>query len=318
MALVGGKFSAASLGIGTTAKATFRQTGGEATIAGGVAIAGAFAGTSYTQEGGILAAANLSVSSGAKFVQRGGSAEISGGIVANGAVRVGDGHLDALALNVGVSSRGVFTQAGGTVDIAGAITIDTNGTSTDNSILTLKAGTLDAGSLVIADGGSFSQSGGTAVIDGDAINRDSLAITGGMLSVGGNLRGTGSVALGAATLHLDGAVSSGQSLRFASNVASLLELGDANSFRGTVAGMSADDAIDLQDFAFAHTSILSVSGTGAAKTYTNVTLSDGLQTATIALFNQTAQQYGLNASDYTLKADGQPTPGTLFELAPGL
>ncbi len=77
-------------------------------------------------------------------------------------------------------------------------------------------------------------------------------------------------------MHVDGAVSSGQSLKFASNVASLLELGDANTFHGTaVAGMSNDDAIDLQDFSFAHTSILGVSGTGAAKTYTNVTPTDG-------------------------------------------
>ena len=318
MTLAAGKFSAASLGIGTTALGTFKQTGGDATIAGGVAVAGTFAGSNYTQEGGTLAAANLSIASGAKVVQSGGSAEISGGIVANGTMKVVNGHLDALALNVGVTSMGVFTLNGGTVAVSGTITIDSNGASSDNSVLNLKAGTLDAGSLLIADGGSFSQSGGTAAIEGDAINRDLLSVTGGMLSVGGQLRGTGSVKIGAATLHVDGAVASGQSLKFKSNVASLLELGDANTFRGTVAGMSNDDAIDLQDFAFAHTSILKVSGTGAANTYTNVKLTDGLQTATIALFNQTAQQYGLSASDYSLKSDGQSTPGTLFELAPGL
>ncbi|MCW5737954.1 MAG: hypothetical protein KIS73_27785 [Enhydrobacter sp.] len=315
--LAGGKFSAASLGIGMTEEAAFRQTGGEVAIAGGISIAGAFAGSNYIQEGGILGAANLSVASGATYVLSGGSAGFSGEIVSNGTIKVRNGALVADALNVGVTSRGVFTQTGGTVDIAGAITIDTAGSGADDSVLNLKAGTIEAGSLVIADGGSFSQSGGTAVIEGDAINRDLLSVTGGELSVGGQLRGTGAISLGAATLHVDGAVSSGQALKFKANVASLLELGDANTFRGTVAGMSGDDAIDLQDFAFAHTSILSVSGTGAADTYTTVKLTDGLQTATIALFNQTAQQYGLSASDYTLKSDGQATPGTLFELAPG-
>ena len=317
MTLAAGKFSAASLGIGTTAQAAFTQTGGEAAIAGSLVVAGAAAGSNYKQQGGIFAAVNLSVASGAKFLQSGGSAAFSGGIVDNGIMSVANGNLDALALSVGVTSRGTFTQNGGTVAVAGAITIASNGTSADNSILSLKAGALDAGSLVIVDGGSFSQTGGTAMIDGDAINGDSLAVTGGMLSVGGDLGGTGTVSLGAATLHVDGAVSSGQSLKFASNVASLLELGDANTFHGTVAGMSIDDAIDLRDFSFAHTSILSVSGTGAAKTYTDVTLTDGLQTAIFALYNQSAHQYGLSTSDYSLKSDGHPASGTLFELAPG-
>lgn len=316
MTLAQGIFSAGSLGVGTTAAGEFTQSGGTATITGKLAVGGT-AGSNYMQEGGTLAAASLSVASGAKFFQSGGSAAISGGIVDNGALRVASGSLDALALKVGVADRGVFTQTGGTVEVAGAITIAGNGPDADNSLLSLKAGTLDAGSLMIGDGGGFSQTGGTAMIEGDAINGDSLTVAGGLLSVGGNLRGTGSVVLGAATLHIDGAVSSAQSLKFSSNVESLLELGDANRFHGTVAGMSADDAIDLQDFAFAHTSIKSVSGTGAAKTYTNVTLTDGLQTAVFALYNQTAHQYGLNASDYTLKNDGHPTSGTLFELAPG-
>ncbi|WP_428669137.1 beta strand repeat-containing protein [Reyranella sp.] len=317
MRLAAGTFNATSLGIGTTARGGFWQTGGEAAIAGSLTVAGAGAGSNYTQQGGTLSASDLSVASGAKFIQKGGSTEISGGIVDNGSMSIANANLDTLALTVGATSRGTFTQESGTVAVAGAITIASNGTSADDSVLTLKGGTLDAGSLVIVDGGRFSQAGGTAMIEGNAINGDLLAVTGGMLSVGGDLDGTGTVSLGAATLHVDGAVSSGQSLAFASNVASLLELGDANTFRGTVAGMSTDDAIDLQDFSFAHTSILSVSGTGAANTYTAVTLTDGLQTAVFALYNQTANQYGLSTSDYALKSDGHPTSGTLFELAPG-
>jgi len=317
MRLAAGMFRAESLGIGTTTMGTFTQTGGEAAIDGNLSIAGAAAGSNYTQIGGILTSANLSVASGARFVQSGGSTIISGGIVDNGNIRVANGNLEAVALSVGVSSKGVFSQDGGTVAIAGAISIGSNGTNAADSVLVLRAGTLDAGRLVISDGGRYTQTGGTTTIEDDTINRDSLTVAGGLLSVGGDLRGAGSVSLGAATLRVDGAVTSGQSLTFASNVASLLELGDANTFQGTVAGMSADDAIDLRDFSFAQTSILSVSGTGAAKTYTTVALTDGLQTATIALFNQTANQYGLSASDYTLKSDGQANAGTLFELAPG-
>jgi len=49
---------------------------------------------------------------------------------------------------------------------------------------------------------------------------------------------------------------------------------------------------------------------------TNVTVQDGSLTATLALLNQYANQFAVNASAYSLTTDSHtPNPGTLFQLA---
>jgi hypothetical protein len=82
------------------------------------------------------------------------------------------------------------------------------------------------------------------------------------------------------------------------------------------------DAIDLANFQFANKpSITGVTGTGAAGTTTNVTVTDGALTATLHLLNQYANEFAVNANAYSLTSDhpGSSSAGTLFsvDLAPG-
>jgi parallel beta-helix repeat protein len=318
MSLALGTFGAGSLAIGDTSEGRFKQTGGFARIFGTLTIASggaAAADSSYSITGGLLVAAGLAVDAGGSYSQSNGSTTIAGAISDDGTISLTTGSFSAALLDIGADSVGRFTQKGGFSTIGGTITIATGAAAADGSSFSMRGGTLTAADLVVDTGGSFSQSGGTTTIGGNVSNADSVTVSGGTLAVGGGMSGTGKVSLGAATLHVDGAVSSGQSLKFSSSVASLLELGQADMFHGTVAGFDGDDAIDLQDFAFASTSISGVTGTGAAKTYTNVSLTDGTQTATIALYNQYANQFAVTASAYALSADSQATPGTLFELA---
>jgi parallel beta-helix repeat protein len=314
-----GMFSATSLAIGSMADGRFKQTGGTAMVSGAITIASGGAAavdSSYSISGGLLVAMGLIVDAGGSYSQSNGSTTIAGTVSDDGTISLTTGSFSAATLDIGSDSAGRFTQKGGFSTIGGTITISPGTASAaDDSSFSMRGGTLNAAGLAIDAGGSFSQSGGTTTIGGDVSNGASLTVSGGTLAVGGDMNGTGKVSLGAGTLHVDGAVSSGQSLKFSSSVASLLELGQADMFHGTVAGFDGDDAIDLQDFAFASTSIAGVTGTGAAKTYTNVSLTDGTQTATIALYNQYANQFAVTASAYTLSADSQAMPGTLFELA---
>jgi hypothetical protein len=127
-------------------------------------------------------------------------------------------------------------------------------------------------------------------------------------------------------------VSSGQTVDFGTGgdgwtFPERLILGQAQTFAGTVAGMATQsstvfDAIDLANFQFANKpSITGVTGTGAAGTTTNVTVTDGALTATLHLLNQYANEFAVNANAYSLTSDhpGSSSAGTLFsvDLAPG-
>jgi hypothetical protein len=77
------------------------------------------------------------------------------------------------------------------------------------------------------------------------------------------------------------------------------------------------DAIDLENFAYSATKLsLTFGGSDAQGSNTLVTIKDINLTATIALFNQTAGEFGMSASDYTLSSDQHSgKAGTLFQLA---
>lgn len=320
LVLSDGALGAASLVVGEQAKAKVTQSGGVVTIDDAITIAAggaAAAGSTYTLEGGQLFADDLLVLAGGTFYHDSGALTVSGTIGDDGTIGFNGGLRTVGALDIGETARGRFVQSGGGTTISGAVTIAGGGSEADDSSLAVRDGTFVAGSLTIDEGGVFKQSGGGTTIAGHLTNDDSLTLSGGLFSVEGSVNGTGTIALGQATLSFQGAVSSGQSIRFSKNVDSLLELMDADRFEGTVAGFSANDAIDLRDFAFATTSISGVTGTGAANTYTNVTLTDGVQTATFALFNKHTNQYAVDADAYALSSDlAGGTPGTLFQLAP--
>ncbi len=110
---------------------------------------------------------------------------------------------------------------------------------------------------------------------------------------------------------------SSESIVFDASALGTLLLQDAQGFSGTVAGFASGDDIDLTNFAFANGATISnVTGTGAQGTDTVITVSDNGVNAQIALLNQYANQFAVNASAYTLTADSNlPNLGTLFQLA---
>ena len=307
MTIGSGIFEASSLDVGPAGKATVVQGGGTATVDGALAVG---AGSVYTLTSGILSAESLSIETAGRFAQNGGTVSVSGEVDADGLLTVSNGIFGAGSLDLGRNGKATIRQNGGTARIEGALEIE-GGSTYDHG-----SGILDAGSLSIADGARFMQAGGTTSIVGDVTNDQSISLAGGAFYVAGDILGAGSIVLGAALLEVDGVVSATQSLAFAANAASLLDLGDADSFHGTVAGLSADDSIALRDFGFGSTTITDVSGTGAARSYTSVTLSDGSQSATFALYNQYAGQFAVTSSAYALRSEtDSATPGTLFGLA---
>jgi len=182
---------------------------------------------------------------------------------------------------------------------------------------TLNAARISNGSTVTAVVGS------TLTLTGTTTNNGTIAADGGSVTAG-NLSGRGQIEIfSGATVTLGGSASN--SVTFEDNSGSTLPswfvLHDAQRFTGTVAGLGAADSIDLADFLSQDTSITRVTGTGAAGTTTNVTLTDhdpsnpSLLTLTLHLMNQFANQFGASASDYSLKSDSTPSHGTLFELA---
>jgi hypothetical protein len=154
-------------------------------------------------------------------------------------------------------------------------------------------------------------------IQGNVANNGTIAAAGGDLSIAGSVTGTGKITIaGNDTLYAGLAVAAGQTVTFDASSSGALALGHAQSFKGTVAGFTDSDAIDLTNFAFSKAGIVGLSGTGVAGTDTVVTIKTGSATANIALLNQFANQFAVNVSAYTLASDRTgTTPGTLFELA---
>ncbi len=105
-----------------------------------------------------------------------------------------------------------------------------------------------------------------------------------------------------------------------SSAPSQLLLTAAQDFAGTIAGMDSNDSVDLFNFNWSDTSITAVKGTGAAGTYTDVTITDADPanaqplSATLQLLNQYANQYGVSSRDYSLGPDRLSSGGTLFHL----
>jgi hypothetical protein len=221
--------------------------------------------------------------------------------------------------------------------------------------------TIDTGSNVITNSGSItggpitvnspitntgSISSYNITLNGAVLNNGSIAAVGlGNVTVNGAITGVGTDLIqNGSTMVFNASVSSGQTVDFDPMTPGAgggrLILDQAQTFAGTVAGLATRsstfsdaivglprsravyDAIDLANFRFADKpSITSVTGTGAAGTTTNVTITDGALTATLHLMNQYANQFAVNANDYSLTSDnpGSSSAGTLFsvDLAPG-
>jgi autotransporter passenger strand-loop-strand repeat protein len=116
-------------------------------------------------------------------------------------------------------------------------------------------------------------------------------LTGGLeiVSAGGTADGT---TISGGTLEITSGGSVEGEVEFAAHTGKLLL--DVTTFSGTVAGMTAQDSIDLRDFKFGATHVTSAVTT----TSTTLTVTDGSQTAQILLLGN------YTASTFTKSNDG--------------
>ena len=179
--------------------------------------------------------------------------------------------------------------------------------------LGLGGDTIDALAFTINTGSNSITNNGTLEADLSPLVVDSPVV------------GTGHIVIQDSTAEFASSVAAGQTVTFSPTFPiDMLILEHAETFAGTIAGMASTsrtvfDSVELADFKFSSTKITSVTGTGAIGTTTNVTLTDSVDrlTTTLHLLNQTANQFAVNASDYSLTASGT---GTLFSVdhTPGL
>ena len=274
---------------------------------------------------GLITAVNSTLYFGADVVALGGVgplAQNAGDIVVLG----GKLFLDSPGSFQEWTDSGLIFTVGAAVDVLGTGEIAADGTMSilggslsgqapleDDGQIKLRDASVDLASLTIGASGELSGSGTVA----NAIeNLGIIDARRGIMDLGGAITGSGQFQISkAATLELGGATA--EAVTFESNHGTL-HLDTAHDFSGTIAGMAKADSVDLADFAFSsHPVITSVSGTGAAGTTTDVTITDGSLTTTLQLLNQYAGQYPVAPKAYNLTSDhpGSASAGTLFTLA---
>ena len=212
-----------------------------------------------------------------------------------GAGEIGNGNGDLTLANKG------------TIDATGAnaLVIDTGNTVSNTDM------------LVATNPNGLPTTGGLTVVDALS-NSGTIQANGGNVTIEGKLTGSGQAEIfSKSMIEFESAATNGVTFENNSGDSGLLKLGAAQSFTGTVAGLAAGDGIDLANFLFADTPLISkVTGTGVAGTTTNVTIKDDGMSATLHLLNQYANQFAVTPAAYTLTADsGSSAAGTLFELA---
>ena len=167
--------------------------------------------------------------------------------------------------------------------------------------------TIDTGANEVVNSGTLKATGsGGLVINSDIANSGLLWANEGNITADGNVSGTGSALIdGVATFEMGGAFS--ENVTLDADAHATFKIDHAADFRGTVAGFDGNDLIDLADLAFGSNTTLGYvpnsNNTGGA-----VTVSDGTNTASLALFGQ------YNAASFAMSADG--SGGTLINDPP--
>ena len=158
-----------------------------------------------------------------------------------------------------------------------------------------------SGSFTINSGSSLQFSFGSNVIKGLVLDNGTVEVGNGTLALVGPLSGTGCLQIGSgADLILDGA--SSLDVIFAGSTGRLV-LKDPVGFSGTIAGLTANDEIDLTNIASANAKVSAVNYSSSTK-MTTLTVTDGHHTDTVKLVGNYAN------SSWTLSDDGNG--GTLL------
>jgi hypothetical protein len=211
---------------------------------------------------------NLTVAAGGATLQGGGEFVLSNlasnrieGATASAALNVMSGKIRG-AGDIGGGQMSLYVGAGGTIQGNDGVAL-----------------TIDTGASKIVNYGLIEATGsGGVTIAGAVANGGTLAALGGDLTVEGPVSGGGSVRIGAATADFEGAFSVNVTL----GTTGVLELGQSQTYKGTITGFSHSGAnsLDLDDIAFGEATTASFSGSTASGV---LTVSDGTHTARIKL-----------------------------------
>jgi hypothetical protein len=217
----------------------------------------------------------------------------------------------------GATKAETTIDAGSTLDlgnttISGASlsnvgTVDaTSGISVLNAVAVTNSGTIEA------------TTGALTIASGSLINNGDLLANGGTLTVAEAVTGSGAATIAGSNSVLEFGAAMAQTATFSAGAVGVLKLDVASGFAGIVAGFTSSDAISLQNFQFSDSpTIISVTGTGAIGTTTDVAVKDGAQSTTLHLLNQTLNEFPQDPAFYVLKEDNSNLHhGTLFELHP--
>jgi autotransporter passenger strand-loop-strand repeat protein len=243
-------------------------------VASGVTI---FSSDSQIVESGGTASHTTVSSGGAEIVLSGGTA-IGATIVSGGTVTVSSGGI--FEFTSGTTGTPVV-HAGATLEVgSGYVFGGTVGTGIKLEIL---SGGVGSGTTV--------SSGGSETVFASGITSDTAVLKGGteIVSSGGTASGT---TISGGTLEITSGGSVGGDVTFATSTGKLLL--DVTTFSGTVAGMTAQDTLDLRDFKFAATHVASA----VTATSATLTVTDGAEVATIILLGN------YTASTFTKSNDG--------------
>ncbi|MHB9363562.1 Ig-like domain-containing protein [Mesorhizobium sp. W067] len=224
-------------------------------------------------------------------------------VIQHGVTLQGGGHilLSDSAANVisGTAADVTLVNVDNTISGAGQLgggmlSLDNRGTiiATGSNALVIDTG----GSVVVNSGTLEATGSGGLTITGGLANSGMLWANGGNIDINGQVTGDGDATIGNLSKLEFGAASS-TDVTFAADAAGTLQLDDSFDFSGSIAGITNDDKVNLEDILF---------GTGTSAAYQadldgtggTLTVSDGTHNATLHLLGV------YDAHSFTLADDG--------------
>ncbi|MER9690281.1 cadherin domain-containing protein, partial [Mesorhizobium sp. M0139] len=176
----------------------------------------------------------------------------------------------------------------------GMLSLDNRGTiiATGSNALVVDTG----GSVVLNSGTLEATGSGGLTITGGLANSGMIWANGGNIDINGQVTGDGDATIGNLSKLEFGAASS-TDVTFAANAAGTLQLDDSFDFSGSIAGITNDDKVNLEDILF---------GTGTSAAYqADLDGAGGTLTVTDGTHNATLHLLGVyDAHSFTLADDG--------------
>ncbi|MER8903126.1 adhesin, partial [Mesorhizobium sp. M0772] len=195
---------------------------------------------------------------------------------------------DVTLVNVDNTISGAGQLGGGMLSLDNSGTIIATGS---NALV------IDTGGSVVVNSGTLEATGsGGLTITGGLANSGMIWANGGNIAINGQVTGDGDATIGDLSKLEFGAASS-TDVTFAADAAGTLQLDDSFDFSGSIAGITSDDKVNLEDILF---------GTGTSAAYqADLDGAGGTLTVTDGTHNATLHLLGVyDAHSFTLADDG--------------